>query len=304
MGMAMKQEMVRIGVIYDGNYLYNVSNFYNYNHPRKSRINISGLHDFIRHQTAKLEGSRFSHCQIVDAHYFRTRLNAKEASQKGNLLYYDRVFDDILMSEGVTTHYLPVHSMQGQAEEKGIEVWLAMEAFELALHKRFDVLVLIATDGDYFPLVRKINSLGTRIMLLSWSFQYTDNNGNERISRTHQDLLDAVSYPIEMNLIIDDPASRNDQVVKNLFVSQKHVPSSFPRFQEGTEEGFTTSEVLSVKDGYGFIHFPPDNLFFHFSNLHGLDFNDLRPGDTVRFKIGRNDDGREIATEVHFTGND
>ena len=127
--MERLSNLTRIGVIYDGNYLYHVSNFYNYNHPRKSRINISGLHEFIRHKVSELEGTNFGQCQIVDAHYFRTRLNAKEASQKGNLLYYDRVFDDILMSEGVTTHYLPLRTLQGHMEEKGIAVWLAMEAF-------------------------------------------------------------------------------------------------------------------------------------------------------------------------------
>ncbi|MBE0642396.1 MAG: NYN domain-containing protein [Bacteroidales bacterium] len=290
----------RIGVIYDGNYLYHVSNYYNYNHSRKSRINISGLHAFIRHKVAELEDQSFGLCQIVDAHYFRTRLNAKEASQKGNLLYYDRVFDDILMSEGVTTHYIPLRTLQGQMEDKGIEVWLALEAFELSLHKAFDVLVIIAGDEDYVALARKINTLGTRVMLLSWDFKYTDNSGNERMVRTSQDLLDVVTYPIEMNEIIDDPDNRKDPVVNSLFVAHKHVASRLPKYVEDEGEGYTTSEVLSIKEGYGFIHFPPDNLFFHFSNLHGIDFNDIRPGDPVRFRIVLNEDGREVATDVEF----
>jgi uncharacterized LabA/DUF88 family protein/cold shock CspA family protein len=300
--MERLSNLTRIGVIYDGNYLYHVSNYYNYNHPRKSRINISGLHEFIRYKVAELEESQYAQCQIVDAHYFRTRLNAKEASQKGNLLYYDRVFDDILMSEGVTTHYLPLRTLQGQPEEKGIEVWLAMEAFELALYKEFDVLVLIAGDGDYVPLAKKINTLGTNLMLLSWEFKYTDNYGNEKLMRTSHELMDVVSYPIEMNELIDDPDSDNDSVVNNLFVAQKHVATRLPVYQEDEGEGYTTSEVLSIKEGYGFIYFPPDNLFFHFSNLHGIDFNEIRAGDPVRFRIERNQDGREVATDVHYAG--
>jgi uncharacterized LabA/DUF88 family protein len=53
--------------------------------------------------------------------------------------------------------------------EKGIDVWLALEAYDLAVHKRFDVLVLFAGDQDFVPLVRKVNGLGTRVMLIAWT---------------------------------------------------------------------------------------------------------------------------------------
>ena len=41
--------LVRIGIFYDGYYFYKVSNYYKYEHDRRSRISIAGLHDFIRH---------------------------------------------------------------------------------------------------------------------------------------------------------------------------------------------------------------------------------------------------------------
>ena len=99
-------KLTRIGVFYDGNYFLHVSNYYAYVHKRKARISVSGLHDYIRHKVAEVEGdsSGYRHCQIVDSHYFRGRLNAKDASEKSNSLYYDRLFDDVLMKEGITTH--------------------------------------------------------------------------------------------------------------------------------------------------------------------------------------------------------
>jgi len=58
------------------------------------------------------------------------------------------------MREGVVTHYLPLTQSAGRViGEKGIDVWLALEAYELAIYKRFDVSVLIAGDGDFLPLV-------------------------------------------------------------------------------------------------------------------------------------------------------
>jgi hypothetical protein len=86
-------KLTRIAVIYDGNYFLHVSNYYNYSHERRSRISISGLHEFIRSQVALEEDTDFRLCQIVDAHYFRGRLNAHEASQRGNQLFYDRLFE-------------------------------------------------------------------------------------------------------------------------------------------------------------------------------------------------------------------
>ena len=151
--------MTRIGVFYDGNYFLHVSNYYNYDHPRKRRLSVTGLHQFIKEQVAILEKNDPKRCQIVDAHYFRGRLGAQDAQQRGSVLYWDRVFDDILMSAGVTTHYLPLKNAFGRKDEKGIDVWLALEAYENASLKQFDVLVLIASDGDFVPLVRKLLSL-------------------------------------------------------------------------------------------------------------------------------------------------
>lgn len=295
----------RIGVFYDGNYFLHVSNYYNYVHDRKTRISIAGLHDFIRHKVAESEGDQTSyrHCQIVDAHYFRGRLAAGEASQRGNQLYFDRVFDDILMHEGVTTHYLPVRSSpQGVRYEKGIDVWLALEAFEQAFYKRFDVVVLIASDGDYVQLCRKLNTLGSSVMLLSWDFEFTDDFGNNRVTRTSQDLLNTVTYPIAMHELIDNRVAKDKYLINSLFVPKESKPVGNREFavSKASEEGVHVSEILSMKTGYGFIKYPPNNLFFHYQNLSGVDFNELHSGDKVQFEITKNEDGEDVAINVEL----
>ncbi len=298
--------LTRIGVFYDGNYFFHVSNYYNYVHERQRRISISGLHKFIRNKIGYLEYGQgnSSHCQIVDAHYFRGRLSASEASQKGNLLYYDRVFDDILLSEGITTHYLPVRGSKEQKIDKGIDVWLALEAFELAFYKRFDVVVLIASNSDYVPLARKLNSLGTRLMLLSWDFEYRDDYGNYRVTKTSQDLLEVVTYPVYMEEVINNPTPEETPLVDQLFVSKDFVAPKEEVVVEGDHDHepdeYRVSTVLSVKSGYGFINYPPENLFFHYEAVVGCDFYDLQPGDKVRFKIVRNDRGEDVAIDVEL----
>lgn len=311
--MQVADGLTRIGVFYDGNFFLHVSNYHNYVHKRRSRISIHGLHEFIRHRVAKEESTDVQYCKIVDAHYFRGRLSANEASQRTGLLYFERVFDDILMSEGVTTHYLPVKHVFGKKYEKGIDVWLALEAFELAFYKRFSVVVLIASDSDYVPLARKLNTLGVKVMVIGWDYEYTDEDGTNFITRTSHDLLSEATYPVTMHHIIDHEDNQDDELINRLFVPRnpdKKVFSKQPqdatlnqgdfgRNQEiNGNAGRNESTIKSLKEGYGFINYPPNNVFFHYTSLIDYDFNDLDVGDRVQFAVETKEDGRLVAQEV------
>ncbi len=290
---ALDGRLTRIGIFYDGNFFFHVSNYYHYHHERRARISIGGLHAFVRQQVADCEGAESRYCQIVDAHYFRGRLRAADAEDR-DLLYKERVFDDVLVREGVITHYLPL-TREG---EKGIDVWLALEAYELAIYKRFDVSVLVVCDGDFLPLVRKLNTLGTRVMVLGWDFRYVDQNGIDRETRTAQSLLDEVTYPIMMHPIIDDRARQKDPLVNGLFVPRKESvfgptiarPATAVTVPAGP---VSTGWIQALKNGYGFI--APDqggpNMFFFHEDVIGIDFLDLKAGDRVQYVIGQNDRG-------------
>ncbi len=312
-------KLTRIGLFYDGNYFLHVNNFYAFNHPRQSRISIRGLHEFIRATVAEQEGGEFHLCQITDAHFFRGRIPALEAQSRGNLLYYERVFDDILMWEGVTSHFLPVRSTGGRREEKGTDVWMALEAYELAIQRNFDVVVLVTSDGDYVPLARKLSTLGVRTMVVCWDFEFEDQEGRSVVTRTSQELLEEVTYPVAMHDIIENRARKNDQSVLNLFVAtdaRKHKSSQDVVFDrndryrsepadrlpdEESEENIPQEgEVMALKTTYGFIKYSPNNLFFHEKDLIDTNFEDLREGDTVEFTLGFNKEGDYIAKNVRL----
>lgn len=310
----MNTKLTRIGVFYDGNYFLHVSNYYTYQHARHARLSVSGLHQFIRQSVATEEDTDPRTCHIVDAHYFRGRLSAAEA-QRTNKLFADRQFDDILMKEGVVTHYLPIKQKPTGRVEKGIDVWYALECYELAVLKKFDVVCLIASDGDYVPLIRKLNTLGIRVVLLSWDFEFTDDAGQPRATRTSQDLLEEVSYPIAMHEVIDNRLKRNDAIINNLFVKTEPAPvsvtaraaTSLNGQSEGAEEEDIDADdadqvyesvVKFLKSGYGFIAYPPNNLFFHQTDMVNADFNLLREGDAVQFNKVKIDEERTVAKNV------
>jgi len=326
-------KLLRVGVFYDGNFFSKVSTYYRYFHPRNRRISISGLHEFIRHHVAEVENMDVRYCQIVDAHFFRGRFSAKEADAR-QMLLDERSFDDVLMNEGVVTHYLPIIK-----REKGIDVWLALEAFELAIYKRFNVLVLIAGDSDFIPLARKINSLGTRIMVLGWDFKYTDRQGQEKTTITSINLLQEVTYPVMMHQIIDDKTMRDNTKIRNLFVEFKsdktidvhhvstnqqrqtavlaaeqptlqaqnlepksqtiHESESAEMYQASVNTQRYDGIIVNLKAGFGFIKSAsfPNNVFFHWSSMSNVDFSVLQEQQHVRFSAEQGDRGM-IAHDV------
>jgi cold shock CspA family protein len=300
--MPANSKLTRIGVFYDGNYFSAVNNYYQYSHERKTRISIRGLHEFIRNKVAECEGSDGKYCQIVDAHYFRGRPRALEADKRG-LLLKERLFDDVLVREGVVAHYLPM----GPEGEKGIDVWLALEAFELAIYKQFDVCVLVACDGDFLPLVRKLNGLGIRVMLLAWDFEFVDQNGDKQQTKTAQVLRNEVTYPVMMHQLIDDRSRQNDPLMHGLFLPPQKEGAASQSATVGSgsspmnaepdspidNEPTYTGTIVNLLNGFGFIKpaASGENIFFYHSGLLHVDFNDLKVGDKVRYKHGQNQKG-------------
>jgi cold shock CspA family protein/uncharacterized LabA/DUF88 family protein len=285
-------DVLRIGIFYDGYYFYKISNYYKYEHERKARISISGLHEFIRSEVANLTELDIRKCQIIDAHYFKGRSLAKDLGEK---VQSERVFEDILMRENIVSHYLPLRfaGEGGIGQEKGIDVWLALEAYELAIYKHFDILVLIAGDGDYVPLVRKLHTLGTQVMLICWDFSYHNESGDIVETKTSRQLLSEVFFPVQMSQKIDQGHS---EYIKDLFVQERPQEFVFnfslaaataaAGKQPEQAEEFNSTIFSLLPNGCGFIRDDErNNIFFHYTRLTNCEFADLKPGMKVRYTI-------------------
>ena len=301
-----EQRVVKIGIFYDGGFFHHISNYYRYAHPRKQRISIPGLHDYVRERIAALEGVAPRCAHVVDSHFFRGRFSAQQTLAREKL-YSERLFDDVLMNEGVTTHYLPI---QGNSEQ-GIDVWLSLEAYEMTLLRGYDILVLIAGDSDFVPLARKVISRGTRVMLLGWNFEYTDDVGTLRQTTTSIRLINEVTYPVMMQDVMNDAG---DSSIKQLFVDQGisareeiTKPAAAPAAEGAAAPApAAPSErlkgiICTVKEGFGFIKCPqfPNNVFFHFSALQNCDFDEIMEGDLVIFSVEQREKG-PVAKDVEL----
>jgi len=296
----MESKVCRIAVFYDGTYFKKVSNYYLYQHERRARISIKGLHEFIVAEVAKQENVDVRNCQIVDSSYFRGRLTARQALEQ-DTLYNERAFEDVLMREDVTLHQQHVSTRpDGSFEEKRIDVWLALEAYEMASLKRYDVCVLITGDGDFVPLVRKLNTLGSRVMLLGWDF-VAERDGRTSHTRVATGLIDRVNYPVMMNTVIDARDRRTDPLVNNLFLRpepephrrEMTTPPPAADTKVAADERHGSVYSFNTEKGYGFIR-PSgggDNVFFHISDVLNASQLEIEPQMEVTFQMIRNDRG-------------
>ncbi|MFH1417613.1 MAG: NYN domain-containing protein [Planctomycetota bacterium] len=290
--------LTRIGVFYDGGYFQAVSDYYKFQHERRARISVRGLHEFAAHRVATEEAIDARYCRVIDAHYFRGRFSAHDAAQ-ANRLEQERLFDDILMRENVVTHYLP-RSLR--LEEKGIDVWFALEAYELAVYKRFDVLVLVACDGDYLPLIRKLHTLHTRVMLFAWDFEYTDAHGKPRWTRTAQSLINEATYPVMMHDLIDSRSQKDRTLIDRLFVrpttsapGDTGQPAKETQLEpaEGVAADRQTGKIesLNTEKYFGIVRCDDGQYgtqLFLGTEVRSPTFEDLNEGDAMSFALVQN----------------
>ncbi len=212
----------RIAVMIDGSYFNRVSNFYKFEHVAGRRLSLSGLMDFIRVATADMEDVPRSRARVVEAHYFRGRYTVRDLEERartGNFvedaLRNDRVFDQILAASNITPHFTRIDTNSEPPKEQGIDVWLALEAFDLAVSDRCDVVALVAGDGDFVPLVKKINAIGKRALVVAWAMK-SDQGAEVRYSGA---LAGAAAYFLDMADLIDNPDDgEQSALVDQLFV--------------------------------------------------------------------------------------
>jgi cold shock CspA family protein len=166
-------------------------------------------------------------------------------------------------------------------------------------------------------------------MVLSWDFEYTNDFGKKMTTRTSQELLEEVTYPVAMHEVIDNRVRKNEPLINGLFVprntekvfTKQKSNFSVPQNNQGTIQNKTTeakskptdsekpiisengrqiSTIFSLKEGFGFIkgENSAKNVFFFHSSLVEYDFNDLEVGDKVEFVLETQEDGRLVGKEI------
>lgn len=196
-----------IGLFIDGGYYAKINEALEEN--MSLNINVSRLISFIKGEIAKIGGCDISDCHITESHYFRGRYRVNDANMK-HLLYSERKFEDSLIENDVVFHYKHLREVQKGSNvtviEKGVDVWFALEAYELATIRKFDFVVLITGDADHEMLVKKLKALKIHTVLLTWDVS------DDEATSTAKLLKDEACTHIEINKLI----SENKELLRSL----------------------------------------------------------------------------------------
>lgn len=199
----MKNAYQSIGLFIDGGYYAKISEALE--ETLSLNIHVNALMTFIRRQIALLSGTDSSDCHITESHYFRGRYRVNDANSK-HLLYSERKFEDALIENDVVFHYKHLREIQKDGTvsviEKGIDVWFALEAYERAVMRQFDYVVLITGDADHEMLVKKLKALKIHTVLLTWDVTEEQSTSTARLLReeacTHLELHKLVEEDKEL----------------------------------------------------------------------------------------------------------
>ena len=280
-GSSENVKITRTGIFYDGSYFAHISNHYRHEHEAGSRLDVRGLHKFTRECVADACGGV---CKIVEAHYFRGRFPPNGVNRLH--LYRERQFEDALMKSNVTTHFLPVMDPDNGGREKGIDVWFALETYDVACQGKLDAAVLVAGDSDYVSLLRKLHAKGVATFVLAWNLNGT---------KTSRILMEEACHAVDMAAAIDEMFEKGDT---GIFLP--HKSDKRPVMRGNKQEGVVAS--LPYGKDFGFLSSGDDegNLFFHKTWVIGdVRFNQMVEGDAVEFVPSANpNDGRPTAIDV------
>lgn len=154
-----------IGLFIDGGYYQKVNA--GLRESRKSPVTLHNLIGFVQLAIARHYELPATNCIVTESHFFQGRFPAEKTDLSRN--FKDRTFEDELIEEDVIFHYKHIHKIGSVYQEKGIDVWFALETYELAQYRDFDFVVLVTGDADHEMLARKVKALKKQVVLLTWN---------------------------------------------------------------------------------------------------------------------------------------
>jgi uncharacterized LabA/DUF88 family protein len=182
----------RIGIFYDGSYFTYAQEFF-YHNRKLGWMDFQPFHLLIEN-TVRTYEQGYGNYKIVHAAWFQGLFASTKAElhqlRRDRMLYHD------LMHAGIDPKYFP---MSMSRSEKGADVALAIDAFQMGIDGQIDIAALVTGDADLIPLVRALLKQGVRVMAVY--FEYKEG---EYKSFINERLLRVCNYSLNVNGLESD----------------------------------------------------------------------------------------------------
>jgi uncharacterized LabA/DUF88 family protein len=189
---------IRIGIFYDG-YAFMLINKH-YSRSIGKVLAFAGIDSFVINRLAKELGVEERYITITERHWFMAVLPAKYSTPKQAL--EEKGLRESLERNNIEPHFPNLKIRNGKRVEKGVDVDFAVTA-AMGVKEKYDIVVIITGDGDFAKLIEHLNKKAVDTVLLYWDIPAS---GYRKARQgTAKELIDAVTYPIEMAPIAGKP---------------------------------------------------------------------------------------------------
>ena len=225
-------EKKNIGVFSDGYYLFKIWN--HYDSTRKATFNFKKLFGgFIEYEVSTRLEIPMNQCSVTGFHHYAGGSAETDAQQR---------FEKALVDAGLGMNICrpPLSSTSdGEKKEKGVDGQLMLDAFEaVVMEKRYNVLVLVTGDADFFPLIERIKRKNIPTFLICWNLEVTN-------TVTSIDLIKIVDYALLMHGILDFKETNNPFVEDLLVENQSQTNSVAPVTKSNLPPGESVKDAIS-----------------------------------------------------------
>jgi len=138
--------------------------------------------------------------KVVCSAWFQGLFKDSEADEKN--LRLDRKRHHDMLHAGIEPKNIPMSETKG---EKGIDVYMAVEALQVGLNGKVDLAILVTGDGDFVPLVRTLMKNGVRVLIAY--FEYEEGTFK---SYANERLINAANYSLNCNALENDRDFKGD----------------------------------------------------------------------------------------------
>ena len=220
-------EKKTIGVFSDGYYFFMIWN--HYDSEKKATFDLKKLFGgFILYEVSAYLGIHPSHCDVTGFHHYAGGSAETEAQQR-----FEKALVDTGLGMNICRPPL-ISTSDGKRKEKGVDGQLMLDAFEaVVMEKRYNVLVLVAGDADFYPLIERVKRKSIPTFLICWNLDATN-------TVTSSDLIKIADHALLMHDILGSNATKNPFVGELLV--KKPIPTG--QFQTNLPQQNSIESVI------------------------------------------------------------
>jgi len=195
----------------DGFSFKRISDFYKYEHDRRSRLNVGAMEAYLRYEIERrLEWeSDFEHLKI-EKHYYHPGESPQRSRIKDALLNFEKSLTDF----GYAVHYSQTANI-GRSKPNGgmFADWVI--ANEL---RKYDIFVLFSTQGQYANILWQTKQCKIPSMLIGWESSCRNSTGEISYWKTDKSLIKYASIYCPLERMLNLP-SRKHPLADAMFVA-------------------------------------------------------------------------------------